>query len=41
MVKFLRKTYFLFLLLIVFIALDLVVSAVFQPYIITQRPVLV
>ena len=34
MVKFFRKTYFLFLLLIAFIALDLVVGAVFQPYII-------
>ena len=34
MVKFFRKTYFLFLLLIVFFALDLAISAVFQPYII-------
>lgn len=34
MVKFFRKTYFLFLLLILFFALDLAVGAVFQPYII-------
>ena len=33
MVKFFRKTYFLFLLVIVFLALDLAIGALFQPYI--------
>ena len=33
MVRFFRKTYFLFLVLAVFLALDLVIGAVFQPYI--------
>ena len=33
MVSFFRKTHFLFLLLILFLALDLAISAVFQPYI--------
>lgn len=33
MVKFFRKTYFLFLLVIAFFALDLAVGALFQPYV--------
>ena len=36
MVKFLRKTYFPVLLLVVFFALDLLIGAVFQPYILSS-----